>query len=161
MCTQSCVCKVFMPSWCFGGRLMKVLFFSSSWSSHLLPFYLLGDCALHRFFCPKPSLRSLFSLNFGEKCFPGAKGVVWSDSGSFQDQTKLGHKKRKKRKKKKKELRWLKVLRIYCNIFNFLKLSNVSLISYYPVSWGGGRACGLVCLCAEGVRGTSGWFVWS
>lgn len=93
-------CKAFMPHWHFGGRLVKVL--SSGAPDPPISFlpYLLGDCALHRFFCPKPSLRSVFSLNFGEKCFPGAKGVIWSDSGSFQDQTKLGQKKEKKKKKK-------------------------------------------------------------
>lgn len=55
----------------------------------LLPSSLLGDCALNRFFfCPKSSLRSLLSLNFGEKRFPGAEGVLWSDNGSLQDQNK-------------------------------------------------------------------------
>lgn len=48
----------------------------SSWSHpRLLPSYLLGDCALDRFFlCPKSSLRSLLFLNFGDKCLSGSQG---------------------------------------------------------------------------------------
>ena len=67
-----------------------------------LPSYLLGDCALNKFFCPRWSLRILFSLNFGEKCFLGAMGVIWSDNGSFQDQTKPGHRKDFKKEEEKK-----------------------------------------------------------
>ena len=86
-----------------------------------LPSYLLGDCALNKFFCPRWSLRILLSLNFGENCFLGAMGVIWSDNGSFQDQTKPGHRKDFKKEEEKKNKNWddEEFWEYICNIFNF------------------------------------------
>lgn len=140
------VCRAFMPSWRFGDRLMKVPLFSSVWAPDPTPasFLLIywetvpstdSSCV--------PNLASgvFSSLTLVTNVCPGAKGVVWSDNGSFQDQTKPGHKNEKKKKKKKNwndEEFWEYI----CNIFNFLKISSISLISYWLFPGVGGGLMG-------------------
>ena len=48
-------------------------------------------------------------------------GVIWSDNGSFQDQTKPGHRKDFKKEEEKKNKNWddEEFWEYICNIFNF------------------------------------------
>lgn len=95
-----------------------------------------------------PSLVSgAFSpLTLVKNVFPGAKGVVWSDNGSFQDQTKSGHKKEKKK---------TEIIKSFEKIFVtylIFKKSPICLISYWLFPRIGGGLVGRSACVGTGVR---------
>ena len=103
-----------------------------------LPYFLLGDCALNKFFCPRWSLRILLSLNFGEKCFLGAVGVIGVIMDLFK--TKQSQDIGKIFKKKKRKTR-TEMMKSFENFFVTYLIFKKNL-QYQPhklltLSWGG------------------------
>lgn len=78
VCMHACA-QIMCAEWTLWGSAHEgsaLLEYVSPCFPHPRPLlsYLLGDCALNKFLCPKWSLRILLSLNFGEKMYSASLG---------------------------------------------------------------------------------------